>query len=71
METSFHVHRRRTDGMRQMYFHDAYVASRCRDDRSTPEKITWCYGEWQSAYVTMDLVSVRFEEGLPCANMFD
>lgn len=28
-----------------------------------PEKITWCYGVWQSAYVDNDLV--RFEEGLP------
>ena len=35
VETSFHVHRRRTDGMRQKYFHDAYAASRCCDDRST------------------------------------
>ena len=36
METCFHVHRRRTDGMRQKYFRDAYAASRCYDDRSTP-----------------------------------
>ena len=36
-----------------------------------PEKITWCYGEWQSAYATMDLVDVRFEEELPGATMFD
>ena len=36
VETSFHVHRRRTDGMRQKYFHDAYAASRYCDDRSTP-----------------------------------
>ena len=38
METSFHVHRRRTDGMRQNYYCDAYAASRCCDDRSTPRK---------------------------------
>ena len=36
VETSFHVHRRRTDGMRQKYFRDAYAASRFCDDRSTP-----------------------------------
>ena len=30
-----------------------------------PEKITWCYGEWQEAYATTDLSHVRFEEGLP------
>ena len=36
-----------------------------------PERITWCYGEWQEAYATMDLVDVRFEEGLPSASMFD
>ena len=71
METFFHVHRRRTDGMRQKYFRDAYAASRCCDDRSTPERITWCYGEWKEAYATMDLVDVRFEEGLPSASMFD
>ena len=35
-----------------------------------PEKITWCYGEWQEAYATMDLVDVRFEEGLPTTTMF-
>ena len=73
VETSFYVHRRRTDGMRQKYFRDAYAASRCCDDRSTPppERIKWCYGEWQEAYATMDLVDVRFEEGLPSASMFD
>ena len=36
-----------------------------------PEQITSCYGEWQEAYATMDLVDVRFEEGLPSASMFD
>ena len=36
-----------------------------------PERITWCYGEWQEAYVAMDLVDVRFEEGLPSASMLD
>ena len=30
-----------------------------------------CYGECQEAYATMDLVDVRFEEGLPSASMFD
>ena len=35
VETSFHVHRRRSDGMRQKYFRDAYATSRCCDDRST------------------------------------
>ena len=32
-----------------------------------PEKIAWCYGEWQSAYATMELLDVRFEEGLSSA----
>ena len=36
-----------------------------------PEKITWCYGEWQEAYATMDFVDVRLEEGLPTAAMFE
>ena len=36
-----------------------------------PERITWCYGEWQEAYATMDLGDVRFVEGLPSASMFD
>ena len=31
----------------------------------------WCYGEWQEAYTTTDLVHVRFEEGLPTAAMFE
>ena len=53
------------------YFRDAYATSRCCDDRSTPERITRCYEEWQAAYATMYLVDVRFEEGLPSASMFD
>ena len=57
--------------MRQKYFRDAYATSRCCDERSTPERITWCYGEWQEAYATMYLFDVRFEEGLPSANVFD
>ena len=36
-----------------------------------PEKITWCYGEWQEAYATTDLTHMRFEEGLPKADMFE
>ena len=36
-----------------------------------PERITWCYGEWKEAYATMDLVDVRFEEGLSSESMFD
>ena len=36
-----------------------------------PERITWCYGEWQNTYATIDLADVRFEEGLPSASMFD
>ena len=36
VETSFHVHRRRAEGMWQKYFRDAYAASRCYDDRSSP-----------------------------------
>ena len=36
-----------------------------------PEKITWCYGEWQEAYATTDLTHVRFEEGLPTESMFE
>ena len=36
-----------------------------------PERITWCYGEWQEAYATMNLVDVRFEEGLMSASMFE
>ena len=36
-----------------------------------PEKITWCYGEWQEAYATTNLTHVRFEEGLPTADTFE
>ena len=36
-----------------------------------PEKITWCYVEWQEAYATTDLTHVRFEEGLPTEALFD
>ena len=49
----------------RMLSHDAAMIDR------PPEKITWCYGEWQSAFATMDLVDVQFEEGLPSASMFD
>ena len=36
-----------------------------------PENITWCYGEWQSAYATTCLVDVQFEERLPSVILFD
>ena len=36
-----------------------------------PEKITWCYGEWQEAYAKTDLTHVRFKEGLPTESMFE
>ena len=36
-----------------------------------PEKMTWCYGEWQSAYASMSIPNLKFEEGLPNASLFD
>ena len=30
-----------------------------------PERITWYYGEWQSAYENLNIPDVRLEEGLP------
>ena len=31
----------------------------------SPERVTWYYGEWQSAYENLDLPNLRLEEGLP------
>ena len=31
------------------------------DPPPPPEKITWCYGEWQSAYATMNLADSQFD----------
>ena len=36
-----------------------------------PEKMTWCYGEWQSAYASMNIPNLQFEEGFPNASLFD
>ena len=36
-----------------------------------PEKMTWCYGEWQSAYASMNIPNLQFEEGLLNASLFD
>ena len=30
-----------------------------------PERVTWYYGEWQTAYENLDIPNVRLEEGLP------
>ena len=30
-----------------------------------PEQITWYYGQWQSAYESLDIPKLRLEEGLP------
>ena len=35
-----------------------------------PEKITWCYGQWQSAYSELNLPDVQFEEVLPSSSLF-
>jgi GTPase SAR1 family protein len=35
----------------------------------TPERIVWCYGEWQPGYA--DMLGVDFEEGLPSMETFD
>lgn len=34
-----------------------------------PETVTWCYGEWQEAYTTLQ--GVEFIEGLPDVDAFD
>ena len=31
----------------------------------SPERVTWYYGEWQSAYENLDIPNLRLEEGLP------
>ena len=35
----------------------------------SPERVVWCYGEWQPLYAT--LPSVDFREGLPEPSLFD
>ena len=35
------------------------------NDRSSPERKSWYYGEWQSAYEYLDIPNLRLEEGLP------
>ena len=30
-----------------------------------PERVTWYYSEWQTAYENLDIPNVRLEEGLP------
>ena len=38
-----------------------------------PDKITWCYGQWQPAYETLiqQVPNVFFEEGLPESSICD
>ena len=36
-----------------------------------PEKTTWSYGEWQTAYATINLPELQFAEGLPNASSLD
>ena len=31
----------------------------------SPERVTWYYGEWQSAYENLDIPNLHLEEGLP------
>ena len=31
----------------------------------SPERVTWYYGEWHSAYENLDIPNLRLEEGLP------
>ena len=31
----------------------------------SPERVTWYYGEWQSAYDNLDIPNLHLEEGLP------
>ena len=31
----------------------------------SPERGTWYYGEWQSAYENLDILNLHLEEGLP------
>ena len=31
----------------------------------SPERVTWYYGEWQSAYENLDILNLHLEEGLP------
>ena len=30
-----------------------------------PERVTWYYGEWQSAYDNLDIPNLNLQEGLP------
>ena len=66
MEASLHVHSRgKTTFVTRLLRHASTMIE------APPEKTTWCYGEWQNAYATMNLSDLQFEEGLPNASSFD
>ena len=58
-------HRRRTD--RSLLRHSHTLVN------LPPEKITWCYGEWQPLYSTLSTIHPNLEcvEGLPDLSSFD
>ena len=50
--------------VRQRLSLDCYEIPSTMIDPS-PERVTWYYGEWQSAYENLDIPNLRLEEGLP------
>ena len=50
--------------VRQRLSLDCYENSSTMIDPS-PERVTWYYGEWQSAYENLDIPNLRLEERLP------
>ena len=69
IRASFYLHDCRNDRVRKNGLGSISIATNLRDNLPSPERIVWCYSQWQPAYTEMlvSLPHIEFVKGIPAA----
>ena len=69
LRASFCLHDCRNDRVRKIDLGSISIASSFRSNYPPPERIVWCYSQWQPAYTEMlvAMPHIEFVKGIPTA----
>ena len=69
IRASFYLHDCRNNRLRKNGLGSISIATSFRDNLPSPERIVWCYSQWQPAYTQMlvAMPHIEFVKGIPTA----
>ena len=67
IRASFYLHDCQNDRLRKNGLGSTAIATSFRDNLPSPERIVWCYSQWQPAYTEMlvAMPHIKFVKGIP------